>query len=44
MVSMTSRLRAPQMFADIDREISPENPDREKLVGIGRRHGLTVAV
>jgi quercetin dioxygenase-like cupin family protein len=27
MVSMTSRLGASQMFADFDREISPDNPD-----------------
>jgi quercetin dioxygenase-like cupin family protein len=27
MISMTSRLGASQMFADIDREISPDNPD-----------------
>jgi len=43
MVSMTSRPGASQMFADIDREISPDNPDLERLVGIGARHGLTVA-
>ena len=44
MVSMTSRLGASRMFADIDREISPDRPDLEKLVGIGARHGVTVAV
>ena len=42
MVSMTSRLGASRMFADFDREISPDKPDLEKLVGIGVRHGLTV--
>ena len=42
MVSMTSRLGASQMFTDFDREISPDAPDLEKLVGIGTRHGLTV--
>lgn len=42
MVSMTSRLGASRMFADFDREISPDRPDLEKLVGIGARHGLTV--
>jgi quercetin dioxygenase-like cupin family protein len=44
MVSMTSRLGASRMFADFDREISPDRPDLEKLVGIATRHGLTVAV
>ena len=44
MVSMTGRLGASQMFADIDREISPDRPDLEKLVGVGSRHGLTIAV
>ncbi len=43
MVSMTSRLAASRMFADIDREISPVRPDLAKLVGVGARHGLTVA-
>ncbi len=44
MVSVTSRLAASRMFADMDREISPDAPDLAKLVGIGHRHGLTVAV
>lgn len=44
MLSMTSRLGASPMFADLDREISPDLPDMEKLVEIGTRHGLTVAV
>ena len=44
MLSMTSRLGASQLFADLDREISPGQPDLEKLVEIGTRHGLTVAV
>ncbi|OFW12484.1 MAG: cupin [Acidobacteria bacterium RIFCSPLOWO2_02_FULL_59_13] len=43
MVSMTSRVSASRMFADIDREVSPENPDFEKLVAVGARHGLRVA-
>ena len=43
MVSMTSRLGASRMFADMDREISPDRPDLAKLSGIGARHGLTVA-
>jgi len=42
MISMTSREGASRMFTDMDREISPENPDLAKLVAIGERHGLTV--
>ncbi len=44
MISMTSREGASRLFADIDREISPENPDLAKLVEVGQRHGLTVSV
>lgn len=43
MVSLTSRLGASSMFAEIDREIAPDRPDVEKLVGIATRHGLTVS-
>ena len=43
MLSMTSREGASRMFTDMDREISPENPDLGKLVAIGQRHGLTVS-
>lgn len=43
MVSVTARLGASRMFADIDREVSPDWPDLETLVGVGARHGLTVA-
>ncbi|MBS0325968.1 MAG: cupin domain-containing protein [Proteobacteria bacterium] len=43
MVTVTSRIGASRMFADIDREISPARPDLERLVAIGARHGLTVA-
>lgn len=43
MISMTSRLGASRMFEDIDREILPDRPDLEKLLGIGARHSLTVA-
>jgi quercetin dioxygenase-like cupin family protein len=42
MISMTSREGASQMFTDIDREISPDNPDLGKLVEVGRRYGLEV--
>ncbi len=42
MVSMTSREGASRLFADIDREISPEMPDLGKLIEIARRHDLVV--
>ena len=42
MVSMTSREGASHLFADIDREISPDKPDLGKLIEIARRHGLAV--
>lgn len=44
MVSMTSKLGASRMFAEIDREISPARPDLQRLIGIGAHHGLTVAL
>lgn len=40
MISMTSRLAASQMFTDMARELSSDNPDLTKLVEIGARHGL----
>ena len=42
MISMTSRAGTSRLFADMDREISPEKPDLGKLIEIGQRHGLTV--
>jgi len=42
MVSMTSRLGASAMFAEIDRKIAPDQPDVEKLVAIAEQHGLTI--
>lgn len=44
MVSMTSRFSASAMFAEIDREIAPGQPDVGKLIEIAVRHGLTAAV
>lgn len=44
MVSMTSRLGASRMFADMAREIAPVNPDLGKLAEVGARHGLKVVV
>jgi quercetin dioxygenase-like cupin family protein len=43
MFSLTSRLGASKMFADIAREVAPANPDLEKLAAVGARHGLKVA-
>jgi len=43
MLSMTSRLGASRMFADLAREVEPVNPDLQKLAAVGARHGLTVA-
>jgi quercetin dioxygenase-like cupin family protein len=44
MVSVTSREGASHLFADIDREISPENPDLGKLAELGKPYGLAVMV
>lgn len=44
MISITSRLGASEMFADMAREIAPANPDLEKLAQVGGRHGLKLAV
>ena len=43
MVSMTSRLGASKMFADIAREVAPVNPDLAQLTAVGARHGLKVS-
>lgn len=42
MVSITSRLGASRMFADMAREIAPVNPDLATLAEVGGRHGLKV--
>ena len=44
MVSMTSKLGASKLFADIAREVAPANPDVGKLAEVGARHGLKLAV
>jgi hypothetical protein len=43
MISMTSREAASLFFTDVDRTISPEQPDIPKLVEIANQHHLTVA-
>jgi quercetin dioxygenase-like cupin family protein len=42
MISMTSDQGASRLFADIDREISPEAPDFGKLIEIARRNGVAI--
>ena len=44
MISITSRLGASRMFADLAREIGPVNPDVGQLAEVGARHGLRVAL
>ena len=44
MVSITSRLGASEMFADMAREVAPVNPDLGRLAEVGGRHGLKLAV
>ncbi len=43
MISMTSREAASLFFTDVDRAISPENPDIPKLIKVASQHQLTVA-
>jgi len=43
MISITSKLGASRLFADLDREM-PEGPrDPEKAANIFKRHGVTLA-
>ena len=44
MISMTSRPGAAAFFADVDREISPAEPDFGVLLAVASSHGLTVAL
>lgn len=44
MVSVTSREGASHMFADFDREISPEKPDIGKLVALAAPYGAKIGV
>jgi hypothetical protein len=43
MVSMTSRLGASKLFTDLAREVAPVDPDLQRFVEVGARHGLKVA-
>jgi hypothetical protein len=42
MISMTSRPGAAAFFADVEREVSPAEPDFGVLLGVASSHGLTV--
>ena len=42
MISMTSRAGAAAFFTDVDREVSPTEPDFGVLLGVATAHGLTV--
>jgi quercetin dioxygenase-like cupin family protein len=44
MLSMTSRLGASKFFTDAAREVSPVDPDLDKLREVGERHALTLNV
>jgi quercetin dioxygenase-like cupin family protein len=44
MVSMTSRLGASKMFAELARELKSANPDLGKLAEVGARHEVQFAV
>jgi len=37
---MTSGEGASAFFTDLDRNVSPENPDLGKFIGIAESHGL----
>ena len=40
MLTMTSGEGASAFFTDVDRNVSPENPDPRKFIGIAESHGL----
>jgi quercetin dioxygenase-like cupin family protein len=42
MISMTSRAGAAAFFTDVDREVSPAQPDFGTLLRVATSHGLTV--
>jgi len=44
MISMTSREAASAMFAHMDREISPNAPDLERLAAIAGQHETQLAI
>ena len=44
MISMTSREGASAFFTEIDREVSPTDPDFGALLGIASAHKIEFAV
>ena len=44
LLSITSREAVSHLFIDLDREISPDEPDFDKLVEISVRHGVEILV
>ena len=44
MISMTSREGASAFFNEVDREVSPTDPDLGALVGLASAHKLNIAV
>ena len=44
MLSITSRLGASAMFADMARSVAPVDPDLEALGDVAARHGMKIAV
>ena len=42
MISMTSRAGAAAFFTDIDREVSPTQPDPGTVLKVATAHGLTL--
>ena len=42
MLSITSREGASHLFADVDREVSPDDPDLARLIEVSGWHGLEV--
>ena len=40
MLTLTSGEGASALFTDVDRNVSPENPDSGKFIGIAESHGL----
>jgi quercetin dioxygenase-like cupin family protein len=39
-LTLTSGEGASEFFTDVDRDVSPENPDLSKFIGIAESHGL----
>jgi quercetin dioxygenase-like cupin family protein len=42
MLSMTSRAGAAAFFTEVDRKISPQDPDLGELLGVAEAHGLSI--